>query len=284
MLPLISVIIPTYNREDTIARAVDSVLNQNYENIELIIVDDRSDDHTREIIEKYTDSRIKYIYNDTEKHGAGAARNIGIIASNGEFIAFNDSDDEWLPGKLRDQYESLIMNGADINFCLMQSNKLVIPSRFNKKKCSLDYVMRGNIPGPPSIIGKASCFKDTLFDETMRSYEDNDWIIRLFEKYNMSFIGKVYVGIHTSEDSVSANYRLNCEMLEYVLSKHNKLYEKYPRSRKATEYQIDYMNALYNDDIAECRFGAERNIKSLIHVIYCRVKRYISVIKMMAFR
>lgn len=284
MEPLISVIIPTYNRENTITRSIDSVLNQNYENIELIIVDDRSDDNTKDIIEKYTDSRIKYIYNDTDKHGAGAARNIGIMAAAGELIAFNDSDDEWLPGKLSDQYEFLHKNGADINFCLMKSNKLIIPSRFNKKKCSLEYVMRGNIPGPPSILGYASCFKNTLFDESMKSYEDNDWIIRLFEKYIVSFINKVYVDIHTSKDSVSANYRLNCEMLEYILSKHNKLYEKYPRSRKATEYQIDYLNALFDDYIAGCRFGAERNIKSLLPVIYCRVKRYISVIKMMALR
>lgn len=144
--------------------------------------------------------------------------------------------------------------------------------------------MRGNIPGPPSILGYASCFKNTLFDDSMKSYEDNDWIIRLFEKYIVSFINKVYVDIHTSKDSVSANYRLNCEMLEYILSKHNKLYEKYPRSRKATEYQIDYLNALFDDYIAGCRFGAERNIKSLLPVIYCRVKRYISVIKMMALR
>ena len=114
MEPLISVIIPTYNRENTITRSIDSVLNQNYENIELIIVDDRSDDNTKDIIEKYTDSRIKYIYNDTDKHGAGAARNIGIMAATGELIAFNDSDDEWLPGKLRDQYEFLHKNGADI--------------------------------------------------------------------------------------------------------------------------------------------------------------------------
>lgn len=97
--PLVSVIIPTYNRGRLILDSVNSVLNQTYKNIELIVVDDCSTDDTKEVIESIKDSHIKYI--KLEKNsGACIARNRGIEKSTGEFIAFNDSDDLWIPEKI----------------------------------------------------------------------------------------------------------------------------------------------------------------------------------------
>jgi glycosyltransferase involved in cell wall biosynthesis len=94
--PLVSIIIPTYNRERCIARSINSVLSQTYQNWELIIVDDRSTDNTKMLIEQYEkrDSRIRYIPN-THKKGPAGARNQGLEITKGEFIAFLDSDDEW---------------------------------------------------------------------------------------------------------------------------------------------------------------------------------------------
>jgi glycosyltransferase involved in cell wall biosynthesis len=111
---LISVIIPTYNRENFIKETIDSVLNQTYKNIEILIVDDGSTDNTREIIESINDPRIIYIYQDNT--GASASRNTGIKNAKGEYVAFLDSDDSWLPDKLEKQIK-FIQNNPQIDIC-----------------------------------------------------------------------------------------------------------------------------------------------------------------------
>ena len=284
MNPLISVVIPTYNRAHIIKDSIDSVLAQDYDNIELIIVDDRSSDNTKEIIDSYHNNRIRYIYNDTDKHGAGNARNIGICEATGEYIAFNDSDDKWLPGKLTSQYSFLKKTNSDIVFCLMKLGSMIIPDRFSDKKCTLEYILRGNIPGPPSIMGKAECFKNTLFDEDMESYEDNDWVIRLFEKYKISFLKEVYVDIHASENSVSANYERNARMLEYIMDKHKRLYACYKKSRAAAVNQIKYTNALTVDQKNQAKLKESRRTSDYWAFILGRINRYYCVMNMMRYR
>jgi len=97
--PTISVIIPTYNRANFIDVAIKSVLNQSYQDFEIIIVDDGSTDNTEEIVKNFNDFRINYFFHKFNQ-GISAARNTGIKACQGKYIAFLDSDDEWLPEKL----------------------------------------------------------------------------------------------------------------------------------------------------------------------------------------
>ena len=94
----VSVIIPTYNRATTIIKSINSVLNQTYSNFEIVVVDDNSDDNTKDIIKQIQDDRIIYIKNK-KNLGAASARNIGIKNATGELIAFQDSDDEWIKQK-----------------------------------------------------------------------------------------------------------------------------------------------------------------------------------------
>ena len=96
---LVSVIIPAYNASRTIVRALESVLGQEYEPLEVLIVDDASTDGTGEIVRRFTDRRVRLIKLDTNR-GAAGARNVGIHAAQGEYIAFLDADDIWLPSKL----------------------------------------------------------------------------------------------------------------------------------------------------------------------------------------
>jgi len=104
--PTVSVIISTYNRAYLIDRFIQSVLNQTYQDFELIVVDDGSTDNTEDIIRQFQekDKRIKYIKHDKNK-GGSAERNTGIKNSVGKYIAFQDSDDEWFPEKLEKQME-----------------------------------------------------------------------------------------------------------------------------------------------------------------------------------
>ena len=116
----VSVIIPTYKRCDFIDRAINSILNQSYPNIEIVIVDDNGDgtlDRNKmiEIMNKYeSDNRIKYIKNPVNKGGA-LARNIGIQAATGEFITFLDDDDEYLPTKIEVQHREMVRNNWDVS-------------------------------------------------------------------------------------------------------------------------------------------------------------------------
>jgi len=102
----VSVIIPTYNREQLLKRAIQSVLNQTFRDFEIIVVDDGSTDNTKEIIDSFTSDKIKYIY-ESNSGGAARPKNTGIKNAQGKYIAVLDSDDEWLPQKLEKQIELL---------------------------------------------------------------------------------------------------------------------------------------------------------------------------------
>ena len=95
--PLVSVVIPTFNRAKVIERAVNSVLEQNFQDFECIVIDDGSTDETESVLQEFA-NKIKVI--KTENRGVSAARNLGAVESKGIFIAFLDSDDEWKKDKL----------------------------------------------------------------------------------------------------------------------------------------------------------------------------------------
>ena len=103
-LPKVSVVIPTHDRAHLVGRAIRSVLAQTFQDFEIIVVDDCSVDNTKEVVQSLADSRIRYLRHEINR-GGSAARNTGIGAARGEWIAFLDSDDEWLPKKLEKQLE-----------------------------------------------------------------------------------------------------------------------------------------------------------------------------------
>ncbi len=106
--PKVSVVLPTYNRADLLPSAIDSVLAQTYSAWELVVWDDGSTDNTQDLVRSFVDDRVKYLHGDN--CGAAFARNRAIGASHGEYIAFLDSDDEWLSGKLSTQIGILESN------------------------------------------------------------------------------------------------------------------------------------------------------------------------------
>jgi len=111
---LVSIIMPNFNADSFIARAIDSVLKQSWENWELIIIDDYSSDNSRDIIRKYTqkDARITSIFIPKKNGGRGLVRNLGIEQAEGRFLAFLDSDDEWHPKKLTKQIRYIVDKNA----------------------------------------------------------------------------------------------------------------------------------------------------------------------------
>lgn len=223
--PLVSVIIPTYNRGRLILNSVTSVLNQTYKNIELIVVDDCSTDNTEEILKSIDDSRIKYV--KLEKNsGACIARNKGIELSDGEFIAFNDSDDLWLPEKINSQLDFLYENNAEISFCKMEcrtpENNFIhnFPNIEFDRKISYKDLLKYNSASTQTIFGKTDCFKEIFFDATMPRLQDWDEVLRLSQKFSVFYQNKILVHTFFQKDSISTHPEKGVLAMEMLFEKH----------------------------------------------------------------
>lgn len=222
---MISVIIPTYNRADTILRSVNSVLNQTYKDIELLIIDDGSTDNTRELIEQIEDSRIRYIYLGTNS-GASNARNVGVSHAKGTWIAFQDSDDSWKPNKLDKQmkyasehpeynliYSSYIahLTDQDIYFPTEPLPSVMEGNMF-------DVLLLRNVIGAPTMLIKRDSFLQSGgFDTTYQSLEDWEFVLR-FSKNNLigylsEYLMDVYILDGGISSRVSTYYDSRCRML-----------------------------------------------------------------------
>ena len=190
----ISVIIPTYNRRNTLERAIDSVLSQTFKPFEIIIVDDGSEDGTRNWVQEAYPS-IKYIYQSN--NGVSSARNKGIRSSRGSWIALLDSDDEWMPEKLEDQVIFINENPGSL-FC--HTNEIWIRNgvRVNQMKKHKKY--GGDIfkycldmcrISPSSSLIKKEVFEDVgLFDESLTVCEDYDLWLRITANYTILFLDR----------------------------------------------------------------------------------------------
>ena len=212
--PLVSVIIPTYNRNVYICDAIDSVLTQTYKNIEVVVVDDGSTDNTRDILFRYG-SKINCIFQ--ENAGPSAARNNGIRQSNGELIAFLDSDDVWLPEKLYHQVK-LIEQSQNIGlvgcgfYKINTSGEItsdpIIQREYNdQKKFFVELLIRNIISGGTSgSLIRRKCFdKVGLFSEDLWVGEDHDLWIRIAKHYDVKFVEKSLLKIRFHNQHLHSN-------------------------------------------------------------------------------
>lgn len=191
--PLVSVVIPTFNRKTMLSRAIDSVLEQSYTNLELFVIDDGSSDGTGECIRKYCDdARFHYFYQ--ENKGQSAARNFGIGKSNGEFIALLDSDNYWLRDKLKNQIE--FFNGrkdSDILYSEIvpiDEHGKELPKRSQQRFSGyvLGNLLRANFVTNNTVLVKRKCFDEMGgFDEKLRYAEDYDLWLRFATRYRFIY-------------------------------------------------------------------------------------------------
>ena len=174
--PLVSCVIPVWNGEKYLAEAIESVLNQTYPSIELVIVDDGSSDGTPDVIASFKD-RVTSIRQ--EQSGPAAARNTGISASKGEFVAFLDSDDIWEPAKTALQVD-LLMSREDVSICLCEiqnfwSPEITVPESADSPTGA------DPVSGwfAQSMMIRRNAF-DTVgfFDPTLRHREAMEWLRR----------------------------------------------------------------------------------------------------------
>ncbi len=180
---LISVIIPTHNRSELVVRAVENALRQTYTALEVIVVDDASTDDTLAKVEAIADPRVHYIRSDRNIGGA-AARNLGVRAASGEFVAFLDSDDLWFPGKLKLQMKRLSeMPESGVVYCrefLGYRNRLFERQSSVFEGDVFDHLARGWSPATTSnFLVQTQLLLDQPFDEALPGFQDYDLWLRL---------------------------------------------------------------------------------------------------------
>jgi glycosyltransferase involved in cell wall biosynthesis len=190
--PLVSVIIPTYNRGWILKEAVDSVLGQNFKDFELIVVDDGSTDNTRDILETYGQDIIVV---RQANQGVSAARNRGIAAAGGELVAFLDSDDLWLPRKLSRQVEFFKLNSAEFinqtEEIWVRNGVRVNPKDRHRKPSGMIFErsLALCLVSPSAVMIRRSLFDAVgLFDESLPACEDYDLWLRISCKYPVHLI------------------------------------------------------------------------------------------------
>jgi glycosyltransferase involved in cell wall biosynthesis len=204
--PTVSVVIPTYNRAGLLGRSIQSVLNQSYTDFEIIVVDDGSSDETPNVVAEFDDQRITYVPL-SKNIGAGGARNVGIRMSRGRFLAFQDSDDEWLPEKLARQMSMFERGASDLG--VVYSDKTWILKNGTAKYHPAPKSLSGQLINPeirfyrPYQLGiqatliKRECFETAgYFNEALPAFEDLELFIRLSRKFAFRHIPEPLVNYH----------------------------------------------------------------------------------------
>ena len=249
----VSVILPTYNRAHVVSRAIRSVLEQTYEDFELIVVDDGSTDSTEEVVRSFDDRRIRYIRHKQNK-GRSAARNTGIKIAKGEYIAFQDSDDEWLPEKLEEQMEVFKTSSPQVGvvytgfYLFYDDKKIYIPSANVKTKDGniYDELLKGNFVGTPAAVVRAECLKKVgMFDESLHCLEDWELFIRISKEYIFKYIDKALVNAFRSPNSILLDPDACATAMMLIMEKHI-----YPLGdqRRLAEMQYSIGNYLFKSE------------------------------------
>jgi len=241
MEDLVSVIIPTYKRPfEMLSRAIKSVLAQSYTNIEVIVVDDspssfQDRDRIKRQVGEISDDRIIYIQHEFNQ-GACAARNTGIRNAKGDFIAFLDDDDEWLPDKLKLQLDRMRETGAGLVYCAsytitLQDGKEIKKTIRNNTISGwvYDKLIINNFIGSTSFVLLKREVLESCggFNNEMKSAQDYELWLRISKKYKVNYVGTPLVNYYVHENErISTNIDNKIDGLEKL----NELNMKYLKS------------------------------------------------------
>ena len=235
---LVSVILPTYNRAAVLRRAIASVLSQPSMPLEVIVVDDASTDDTPQVLSELSDPRLCSLRLPT-RQGAAAARNAGIRLSRGEWLAFLDSDDEFLPEALRALTTAAESSPAKVGVVYSRFERLrgtrreIIPGRLRTwlgflplKRFRLSgnlthALQRGNFITLQSALVRRLCLEQAgMFDERLPRLQDWELWLRLAPHTHFAYLPQAGVRLHASPDSLSASAQGLWEAVQIIQEKH----------------------------------------------------------------
>ena len=250
-VPAVSIVLPTYNRGYCIRRSINSVLNQTFKDFELIILDDGSTDDTQAVVGSYRDRRIVYIRNLANR-GQTVRLNDGIRAARADLIAFQDSDDEWLPTKLAKQVAAMRGQPSDVG--LVYTDKW----RHEPGREKFHWKSPHNMPedgiiferaldtavhniGPQSVLIRRRCFDEVgLFDERITKSNDWEMFIRISRKFLFFHIPEPLVNYFVSSDTmtVTLGESKGISTIELIFDKYRPDLERIPALLAKRAYWI----------------------------------------------
>jgi glycosyltransferase involved in cell wall biosynthesis len=250
--PLVSVVIPVYNRSEYICEAIDSVLAQTYKNHEIIVVDDGSSNNVKQVLEPYL-GKIKYFYQ--ENKGLAATRNTGIKNSNGMYLAFLDDDDLFEPRKLKVQV-AILENNPQLGFVYSDCyefetnheseawlNLAVARDKPSNEFAKL-FFADTNIRIPTPLI-RRQCFDDIgLFDESLPQHEDGDVLLRIALQWQVEFSDYPSARVRHHVNSMS---RDRIGMNKSIIKSSEKILALHPEFKES-------LGISANDRLAELHF------------------------------
>jgi len=255
----VTVVIPTYNRYEFLKRALESVFSQTYLPHEVIVVDDGSSDETKQILQDFP--KIKYIYQ--KNRGVSSARNLGIKNARHEWIAFLDSDDEWLPEKLQLQIDfhknsqNILMSYTD-EIWIRDGVNVKIPKKF--RKIGLDIFSENisycNIAPSSTLIHKSLFERVGLFENELEVCEDYDLWLRILLENKIGLIEKKLIKKYAGHgDQLSFKHwgmdRFRVLTLEKLLKIENNAYKVIIKEELSKKYSLLLKGAIKYDKISD---------------------------------
>jgi glycosyltransferase involved in cell wall biosynthesis len=257
----VTVIIPTYNRAPLLRRAIASVLDQTVDDFEIIVADDASTDGTGDMVQALRDRRIKY-RRHRDNRGVAAARNTAIAHATGEYLAFLDDDDEWLPEKLRrqlDRMEAVGKSGGAV-YCghfevETATNRILTEVKPSLRgRVSEQLLAQGSFNPTSTLLVRAECFQKVgVFDPALQYGEDFDMWVRLARQYDFDLVEEPLVRIHYQASGLTQNYRAIISGGEMYLSKYREFFERNPMAHSSHLHRL----GTYYCFIGDLRKGRE---------------------------
>ncbi len=236
-MPKVSTIIPTHNRPHLLPRAIASVLKQTYQDFEIIVVDDGTQERAKEVVEAFADPRIRYIQHEQER-GAPAARNTGIRNAHGEYVAFLDDDDEWLPEKLELQVDALEKHPeAVLAFCALRAvddaGKILYTRVHGVEgvvRPFVDILYKSFCWNSGNMARKKVLMNGYLFDENLTKNQDWDFTLRLSRTMPFYSVNKQLLILHIHGNQMGGPGNLQGRIHGYhtFLKKYITDYKKHP--------------------------------------------------------
>lgn len=204
--PLVSVVIPVYNRTNELKRAIQSVLDQSLQKFEIVVVDDGSSENIKSVCDCFNDDRIRFFRYEAHKN-ANKARNIGIFESRGEFIAMLDSDDEFLPLHLERRMKKMEEWNCDGIFGSSYINeendqKLILSRPLSKGELMINYLLSDGFAPTPSHVYRKKAAQNIFWDETLDRHQDFDFTVRFSNKYRFLSDYEPSIIIHWEQKNV----------------------------------------------------------------------------------
>lgn len=260
MNPLVSVVIPTYNRGYCIEGCIRGALAQSYAEIEIIVVDDASRDDTRERVSRIADPRVSLVIHEHNCGGA-AARNTGIRQARGDYIAFLDSDDRWTPDKLEKQMRGLLAKGEAYGLsytwllCVdAQGGELMRASPDHEGDCRQQILVSNFIGSFSNVIIRRELLALVgCLDETMKSCQDWDLFIRLL-RLTRAHCQREYLVHYLQSSGDGVRISLNPRA---VVQGHRRIRSKFAAEYRSLpcERQSEALRALFNVFVGVGAFG-----------------------------